>query len=115
MTVVYRGDNILRGFDEDIRAHLRAEMEKQGINIITGCTVDKVDMTATSSPRSCRTVQPRRRPGDVRDRPASERRQISGWRTAGVAINPKKAASPSMVVEDLGAATSMRSATSPIA
>src|ERR1700689_3043053 len=43
VTVVYRGDNILRGFDDDVRRHLRAEMEKQGITIITGCTVDKVD------------------------------------------------------------------------
>src|SRR3954454_17887671 len=43
VTVVYRGDNILRGFDEDVRVHLRAEMEKQGITILTGCTVDKVD------------------------------------------------------------------------
>jgi glutathione reductase (NADPH) len=43
VTVVYRGDNILRGFDEDVRVHLRAEMEKQGITILTGCTVDKID------------------------------------------------------------------------
>jgi glutathione reductase (NADPH) len=43
VTVVYRGDNILRGFDEDVRVHVRAEMEKQGITILTGCTIDKVD------------------------------------------------------------------------
>jgi glutathione reductase (NADPH) len=43
VTVIYRGDNILRGFDEDVRAHVRAEMERQGITILTGCTVDKVD------------------------------------------------------------------------
>jgi glutathione reductase (NADPH) len=43
VTVVYRGDNILRGFDEDVRTHLRAEMEKRGITILTGCTVTKVD------------------------------------------------------------------------
>ncbi|NEV00018.1 glutathione-disulfide reductase [Bradyrhizobium uaiense] len=43
VTVVYRGDNILRGFDEDVRKHVRAEMEKRGITIITGCTVAKVD------------------------------------------------------------------------
>ncbi|MBR1194309.1 glutathione-disulfide reductase [Bradyrhizobium sp. AUGA SZCCT0160] len=43
VTVIYRGDNILRGFDEDVRKHVRAEMEKQGINIITGCTISKVD------------------------------------------------------------------------
>jgi glutathione reductase (NADPH) len=43
VTVIYRGDNILRGFDEDVRKHVRAEMEKRGITILTGCTVDKVD------------------------------------------------------------------------
>ena len=43
VTVIYRGDNILRGFDEDVRKHVRAEMEKQGITIITGCTIEKVD------------------------------------------------------------------------
>ncbi len=26
VTLVYRGDNILRGFDDDLREHLRAEM-----------------------------------------------------------------------------------------
>src|SRR5246127_3612205 len=43
VTVVYRGDNILRGFDDDVRAHVRSEMEKEGITIITGCTVEKVE------------------------------------------------------------------------
>ena len=43
VTVVYRGDNILRGFDDDVRAHVRSEMEKDGITVITGCTVEKVD------------------------------------------------------------------------
>ncbi|MBN8980975.1 MAG: glutathione-disulfide reductase [Rhizobiales bacterium] len=43
VTVVYRGDNILRGFDEDVRTHVRSEMEAEGINIITGCNVTKVD------------------------------------------------------------------------
>ncbi|NPV25180.1 glutathione-disulfide reductase [Bradyrhizobium aeschynomenes] len=43
VTVVYRGDNILRGFDEDVRKHVRAEMEKEGITILTGCTVSSVD------------------------------------------------------------------------
>jgi glutathione reductase (NADPH) len=43
VTVVYRGDNVLRGFDEDVRTHVRSEMEKDGITILTGCTVDKVD------------------------------------------------------------------------
>jgi glutathione reductase (NADPH) len=43
VTVIYRGDNILRGFDEEVRSHVRAEMEKDGITILTGCTVSKVD------------------------------------------------------------------------
>src|SRR5277367_3871909 len=43
VTVVYRGDNVLRGFDEDVRAHVRSEMEKAGITILTGCTVTSVD------------------------------------------------------------------------
>jgi glutathione reductase (NADPH) len=43
VTVVYRGDNILRGFDDDVRSHVRSEMEMAGITILTGCTVTKVD------------------------------------------------------------------------
>ena len=43
VTVVYRGDNILRGFDDDVRTHVRSEMEKQGITILTGCTVTAIE------------------------------------------------------------------------
>jgi glutathione reductase (NADPH) len=43
VTVIYRGDNVLRGFDEDVRAHVRAEMERQGITILTGCIVNRID------------------------------------------------------------------------
>jgi glutathione reductase (NADPH) len=43
VTVIYRGENILRGFDDDVRTHVRAEMEKQGITILTGDTVARVD------------------------------------------------------------------------
>ncbi len=43
VTLIYRGDNILRGFDEDVRAHVRGEMEKAGITIVTGCTVERVE------------------------------------------------------------------------
>jgi len=45
VTLVYRGQNILRGFDNDVRAHLRAEMEKRGINIICGKIVKSVQCT----------------------------------------------------------------------
>jgi glutathione reductase (NADPH) len=43
VTLVYRGENILRGFDDEVRAHLRGEMEKLGIRILTGCTVHAVE------------------------------------------------------------------------
>lgn len=43
VTLVYRGDNILRGFDDDIREHLRGEMEKRGIHILTRKIVEAVE------------------------------------------------------------------------
>src|SRR5882757_6379256 len=43
VTLVYRGDNILRGFDDDVREHLRSEMERRGIKIITRQTVDAIE------------------------------------------------------------------------
>jgi glutathione reductase (NADPH) len=43
VTLIYRGDNVLRGFDDDVRAHVRSEMEKGGITILTGCTVRSVE------------------------------------------------------------------------
>ena len=36
-TLVVRGANILRGFDNDVRAHLTTEMERRGIKIVLGC------------------------------------------------------------------------------
>jgi glutathione reductase (NADPH) len=46
VTLVYRGENILRGFDEDLRDRLRTEMEQRGIRIMTGKTVTGIDPTA---------------------------------------------------------------------
>src|SRR6266545_2417991 len=43
VTLVYRGENILRGFDDDLRAHLRYEMEKRGIKIITKRIVEGIE------------------------------------------------------------------------
>ena len=43
VTLVYRGEHILRGFDDDVRQHLRVEMEKRGIKVITGCTVAAIE------------------------------------------------------------------------
>jgi glutathione reductase (NADPH) len=46
VTLVYRGDNILRGFDDDVRHHVRMEMEKRGVHVVTGCTVAAVEPIA---------------------------------------------------------------------
>jgi glutathione reductase (NADPH) len=43
VTLVYRGENILRGFDDDVRAHLRAEMERRGIRVICKRIVEAVE------------------------------------------------------------------------
>jgi len=43
VTVVYRGDNILRGFDDEVRTHLRGELEKRGIRILTKQVVARVE------------------------------------------------------------------------
>jgi glutathione reductase (NADPH) len=43
VSLVYRGENILRGFDDDVREHLRCEMERRGIKIITRQTVAAVE------------------------------------------------------------------------
>jgi glutathione reductase (NADPH) len=43
VTLVYRGENILRGFDDELREHLRNEMERRGIRIITRQTVAAVE------------------------------------------------------------------------
>jgi len=47
VTLVYRGENILRGFDDDVREHLRQELEQQGIHVITGTTVAAVEKHKT--------------------------------------------------------------------
>src|SRR5215472_8790122 len=46
VTLVYRGENILRGFDDDVRAHLRAALEKGGIRVITGAKVAAIERGA---------------------------------------------------------------------
>jgi glutathione reductase (NADPH) len=40
--LLYRGEQILRGFDDDLRKHLAAEMEKKGIDIRTGVDVQHI-------------------------------------------------------------------------
>jgi len=45
-TLVYRGANILRGFDDDVRAHVTEEMKKRGIKVLLGCQGKSLERTA---------------------------------------------------------------------
>jgi glutathione reductase (NADPH) len=45
VTLVYRGENILRGFDDDVREHLRNEMRSRGITVTCGHTVAEIRKT----------------------------------------------------------------------
>ncbi|MCJ8142113.1 glutathione-disulfide reductase [Ancylobacter sp. A5.8] len=45
VTVVHRGDKLLRGFDEEIRERLSKELEAAGIALEFGVTVDSIDAT----------------------------------------------------------------------
>jgi glutathione reductase (NADPH) len=42
-TLLYRGPKILRGFDEDVRDHLTAEMKKKGVDIICDAVFSKIE------------------------------------------------------------------------
>jgi glutathione reductase (NADPH) len=46
VTLVYRGENILRGFDDDVRQHVRMDMEKHGIRVLTGCKIAAIEQNA---------------------------------------------------------------------
>ncbi len=43
---LYRGEQILRGFDDDVRDHLAAEMRKKGVDLRVGIDVAKVERQA---------------------------------------------------------------------
>jgi glutathione reductase (NADPH) len=43
VTLVYRGENILRGFDEDVRTHLRTKMERRGMRVICKRIVEAIE------------------------------------------------------------------------
>ena len=43
VTVVLRGDGVLRGFDDDVREHLQAQLAGQGIRFVTGAVVAAIE------------------------------------------------------------------------
>jgi glutathione reductase (NADPH) len=43
VALIYRGENILRGFDDDVREHLRNELRARGITVTCGHTVVAIE------------------------------------------------------------------------
>ncbi len=41
-TLLYRGDKILRGFDEDVRDHVQNELVRTGVNVITNAVFKEI-------------------------------------------------------------------------
>jgi glutathione reductase (NADPH) len=46
VTQIYRGDLFLRGFDDDVRRFLKAEMEKNGIRLVFNQIIERIEKTA---------------------------------------------------------------------
>jgi glutathione reductase (NADPH) len=52
-TLIHRGPNILRGFDDDVRAHVADEMEKRGIKVVLAAQHARIEKTASGLVSHC--------------------------------------------------------------
>jgi glutathione reductase (NADPH) len=43
VTLIYRSENILRGFDDDVRQHLHVELEARGIRVVCNRTITAIE------------------------------------------------------------------------
>jgi glutathione reductase (NADPH) len=43
VTLVYRGPNLLRGFDEDVRSHVAGELKKRGLTVVLACEHERIE------------------------------------------------------------------------
>ena len=43
VTLAYRGSNLLRGFDEDVRAHVAQELAKRGLKVALACQHERIE------------------------------------------------------------------------
>ena len=48
VSMVYRGEKVLRGFDEDIRDALHESMTKRGLHVMLGCEFTKIERRGTT-------------------------------------------------------------------
>lgn len=49
VTLCYRGEQVLRGFDDDVRTHLFEEMIKKGITVLLNQNVERIDKLSDAS------------------------------------------------------------------
>jgi glutathione reductase (NADPH) len=52
-TVVHRGPNVLRGFDDDVRSHVAEEMEAAGVKIRLGTQIARIERTSEGLVATC--------------------------------------------------------------
>lgn len=52
-TVIHRGPNVLRGFDDDIRSHVAEEMEARGITVRLGAQISSIEKTEAGLVSAC--------------------------------------------------------------
>jgi glutathione reductase (NADPH) len=52
-TVVHRGPNVLRGFDDDIRSHVAEELEASGIKVRLGTRIASIEKTPDGLVSAC--------------------------------------------------------------
>jgi glutathione reductase (NADPH) len=45
VTLLYRGDTVLRGFDDDVRIHVHGELKRKGVRVITHAVFTKIEKT----------------------------------------------------------------------
>ena len=71
--IVHRGDRMLRGFDDDLRAHLHIETERAGVKLTMKTTLTKIEKSGERAARDTLHRRTRRnRPGVVRHRPSPQ-------------------------------------------
>ena len=76
-TVLYRGDEVLRGFDGDVRRTVHAGMERRGVTIVTGDMITSIEKNGDGlRRRDARRAPDRGRHDPVRHRSHAEQPRL---------------------------------------
>ena len=86
VTQLYRGDLWLRGFDQDVRTHLKTEYDRQGIDVRFKTNVTRLDKNADGSLTATLTDGPQaaHRGARLREGRREAGRRWRGGRVRGV-------------------------------